>query len=855
VTLFERRYLRRVNTIGLWFFWAHVPVIMLLAWANDMSAWVGGGLALATVSGPALAHRMLDDQRSVSITYGVAAMMMGGVLVHIGQGIVQIEMHFYFFVLLGLLAVFGNPMVVVAAAATVVAHHLALWLLLPSSVFNYDAPLWVVAVHGLFVLAQSVGTCFVARAFFDNVIGLDWIVRSRTTELDARSDEMRLVLDNVVQGIATIDRDGVASAVHSRMLDVWFGADRGTETQTLFDLFARLNPAFGEASRFAWDEVTEGVMPLELTLEQMPKQLERGPQCFRVVYQAIGEGDAPERFLVVVTDVTAEVQRRRAERDQKETACIFGMFLRDRPIVYDFFDEASAFVEYLASGEVGDPQTFSRLVHTLKGNASIFGLESVVMECQAIEAHLSAGGEIRPEILDPLLERWSVLACDVGALIGARRPLVEIEQADHAAIERAVRDGEAYSVLLRRIHAARLDPTRRRLEHFAGEVQRIARRGSKSVEFIVEGNGLRVDPHYWQAFWAAFVHVVRNAMDHGLETVAERLALGKPARGTLSLRTYLRNESFVVEVSDDGRGVDWESIAAKARALGLPAASRAELEAALFHDGVTTAPELSDISGRGVGLAALVAATDALGGVVEVESSAGAGTSIRMVFPSASVSPDLGPADALRLCQELSGCARDTADTAADAIGERARHFGVLDHYLVTGARSLFAAHGLEMEYAAVESMPRPGDVMMAAIEYDGEDVRGSLLLRTSREMVEALRPARVGPSDTAPDDLLGDVLGEFANMLLGRVKNQLANHGVSPSLGIPRCEIGTERDVPAPRSGVSAWHTFRVGPHRFFARFDATFGPGFSLKRRRCGAPALGEGEMVLFDVSEGEA
>ena len=66
-------------------------------------------------------------------------------LVHVGQGPVQIEMHFYFFALLAMLAVYGNPLVILVAAVTVALHHLVLWALLPASVFNYDAPIWVVA--------------------------------------------------------------------------------------------------------------------------------------------------------------------------------------------------------------------------------------------------------------------------------------------------------------------------------------------------------------------------------------------------------------------------------------------------------------------------------------------------------------------------------------------------------------------------------------------------------------------------------------------------------------------------------------------------------------------------------------
>ena len=70
----------------------------------------------------------------------------------------------------------------------------------------------------------------------------------------------------------------------------------------------------------------------------------------------------------------------------------------------------------------------------------------------------------------------------------------------------------------------------------------------------MQPNGLRLDARAWAPFWSSFVHVVRNALDHGIETVEERAAAGKPGAGTLTLRTYVTGEEFVIEAADNGRG-------------------------------------------------------------------------------------------------------------------------------------------------------------------------------------------------------------------------------------------------------------------------------------------------------------
>jgi hypothetical protein len=152
ISEFERKYLARMNRIALVFFAMHVPIFVVIAWANQTRPALAALLSLAVLAGPAAAYFTLGNPRHVSVVHGIAAMFMGGLLVHFGQGPMQIEMHFYFFALIAMCAVFGNPLVIVAAAVTVALHHLVVWLVLPASVFNYDASVWVVAVHAAFVV-------------------------------------------------------------------------------------------------------------------------------------------------------------------------------------------------------------------------------------------------------------------------------------------------------------------------------------------------------------------------------------------------------------------------------------------------------------------------------------------------------------------------------------------------------------------------------------------------------------------------------------------------------------------------------------------------------------------------------
>jgi chemotaxis protein histidine kinase CheA len=126
---------------------------------------------------------------------------------------------------------------------------------------------------------------------------------------------------------------------------------------------------------------------------------------------------------------------------------------------------------------------------------------------------------------------------------------------------------------------------------------------------------------------------VRNAVDHGIEPAERRRQLGKPAHGKLVITTELRGNELAVEITDDGAGIDWHAVAARATALGLPTASQRDLCEAVFTNGLSTTSDVSQTSGRGLGMNALRATCAELGGRVELDSERGRGTTVRCILP------------------------------------------------------------------------------------------------------------------------------------------------------------------------------------------------------------------------------
>ena len=168
-------------------------------------------------------------------------------------------------------------------------------------------------------------------------------------------------------------------------------------------------------------------------------------------------------------------------------------------------------------------------------------------------------------------------------------------------------------------------------------VREVSARLGKQVRLEVEGAETELDKGLVERLVDPVLHLVRNALDHGLETPARRLELGKPVTGTVKIATYARGGSVFLEVSDDGRGLDRTRILAVARERGLVAPdvelSGPQVFSLISAPGFSTATEVTDLSGRGVGLDVVRSNIEGVGGELTISSEPGQGTRFRLRLP------------------------------------------------------------------------------------------------------------------------------------------------------------------------------------------------------------------------------
>lgn len=229
----------------------------------------------------------------------------------------------------------------------------------------------------------------------------------------------------------------------------------------------------------------------------------------------------------------------------------------------------------------------------------------------------------------------------VGELVLVRNQLVRAADGsdDPVVVRTTQRLNLITSELQEGIMKTRMQP----IEHVWSKLPRVARDISQSlgkqVNLVMHGKETELDRTLLEAVKDPLTHLVRNAIDHGIESPEDRIAAGKPAEGTLTLRAYHESGHVAVEISDDGAGIDTSRVAQTAINRGLITAAQAarmeprELMSLVFQPGFSTARKVTNVSGRGVGMDVVKTNIENVGGTVDVESSLGQGTTWRLTIP------------------------------------------------------------------------------------------------------------------------------------------------------------------------------------------------------------------------------
>lgn len=489
----------------------------------------------------------------------------------------------------------------------------------------------------------------------------------RETRLAAARRNLQEVLDNMGQAIVVFGPSGAIIGAHSRAATALLGD--ATNDGNVLDLFAGRRAGDPERRAFEdwlslafdvddWEEI-EALAPRDVVMTTAgapPRALEL---LFRRMDDADGasRGDA-RRIMLIATDVTEKRQlvddaASREARHQQQMAAMRRLVAGGGHVFVSFFEAATERIErcrVLLDGEGADlvradlDQLFSH-AHTVTGEARAFGLFELEAETRGLEAALSLlqesagrGGAVpRAGARAALAPRLSAAQ---SALLEGRELFVRASPIGAAALEQITvqrGDVDALAELFTGEHSARAAIVERLASRPFGEslvnlreaVPAWADRLGKRAQLEVDGRDVMVPKRLARVLGPILTHLCRNAVAHGIETVDVREAAGKPVVGSIIVRCVAADGGPEIDVSDDGAGVDVDSLRARAKELGLADGDPVSL---VFESGLSTAGR-SDLAGLGVGLAAVRRDAREAGYVVVLSSDEGKGT--RVVLRSA----------------------------------------------------------------------------------------------------------------------------------------------------------------------------------------------------------------------------
>ena len=245
-------------------------------------------------------------------------------------------------------------------------------------------------------------------------------------------------------------------------------------------------------------------------------------------------------------------------------------------------------------------------------------------------------------LLDDLMNLVGELVIDrtrlsqIGANIAAKSS--DFENTD-ALAETVGHIARVTGELQEQIMRARMLPIDTVFQRFPRMVRDLARKLNKQVALNIEGGETEVDRSVIEGISDPLIHMLRNSLDHGLEDGADRVKAGKPEGGTITLSAQHRDNAIVIELSDDGRGIDPSKLRDKAVEKGIMTKEAADrltdrdAQMLIFHNGFSTAKEVTDVSGRGVGMDIVRSNIQAMGGLIDLESTPGQGTKFILKLP------------------------------------------------------------------------------------------------------------------------------------------------------------------------------------------------------------------------------
>ncbi|MDC0254939.1 response regulator, partial [Bacteriovoracales bacterium] len=502
------------------------------------------------------------------------------------------------------------------------------------------------------VMGTALGAdCFLGKPFNENELAglVRNMIKLRVNEKKVIDEKKKLgdILDNLAQGFMIIDKSGVVQEGASRGAKEIFGKE--IEKKNLSSI---LNLESSEEELFSkWlKNIWRGSLSFNDLLPLGPKVFKTDDgRYIKLGYRPVYEENSKnniDKVICLATDKTEEIKLERQLEHDKQRVNFITNCLQNPVEFVDLMDDSYEILEVYSEMKELDLGGLFRHFHTLKARYGQFGVRELTNYIDKIEISIEKGQleEMDKKVYDFRLKLQDFLKKNSLIVEAANKFMVDNGQAIHISdlMDRIDKTNDIKELKFDLYKNFLLSDIQEKFKRYGSLVEELAERQGKRIETLFSGEKILVNYSKYSDFVNISVHLFRNMVDHGIETEDERVEKAKPQKGNIEVNFKNGGDSFMITLKDDGVGIDPNRIKKIAQEKGLK--SKTDLEKMndsdlldmIFLAGFSTKDEVTDISGRGIGMDAVRESIDILGGEISISSKIDEGTTFFIKLPKVS---------------------------------------------------------------------------------------------------------------------------------------------------------------------------------------------------------------------------
>ncbi len=488
---------------------------------------------------------------------------------------------------------------------------------------------------------------------------LEAMVLQRTAELTEINSTLGALLDSLGQGFLIFDSEGKVSPIFSKaclsMLEI------NPQGHAIWDVLKIPHTKTEAFKKWMMTLFTE-MLPFADLAPLGPEKLHNslGKHISLEYYPIRDNKNSIKAVVIVASDITSLIEAQSQAEAQKESAKLVLNLVRHKREIQRFIEESRLSLSFIQKqmdekNQLQNEELYRHL-HTLKGGSAMFSIQNLNLNCHLAESLLSeykvnSSKEnflaLRTKCLE-ISQNFEAFLAKAQEILGTgfigqeRKIEVSISQIQNIARKIAHLPGRG-SLAERFLSELTMEPAHSFLQSYRETLDLLSQKMGKEVNPLdIVGGDLLVTPEVYSKLFASFIHALRNSIDHGIESPEVRIAMGKGRRGHISIQIQKPTDELILfKVQDDGAGISPSLVRKKLAAKGASLRQKSDSEVLqhIFDAEFSTREDVTSISGRGVGLNAIQAAAQELGGRVWVTSQLGHGTQIFIEVPNLNQKP------------------------------------------------------------------------------------------------------------------------------------------------------------------------------------------------------------------------